>query len=179
MSIIVQQKTFKLLYVSVAPHHYSHHSDDCVSANFVTSADYPHFQLSKGGNVERLQWLCRYNFATGMDVNTFHLIEYGLSQPYHAVQFLIPDPRIVLREHARWIQIFSQIPIGIRKRASIITANPVANDHYNLEDVLEGLLSYRSGRNISSILKRNYTFVDFYGACKDAKNVFNCNGDII
>lgn len=115
-----KNKQYQLLTVVVAPANFKDDlGDSC--AKLITRAEYKHFNFNKyNGNVNETICSFRYQGNHGLMQQEYQGIERLMKYNFDAVNFLIPDPREILRNWRQWRDIFTALPNDIFQRSYVI-----------------------------------------------------------
>lgn len=178
----IKNKKYTLLTIVIAPEKFT---DDLgfACARLNTDAEYPHFDLRKNGNVTERTFSYSYPGNHGLTQQTYRTIEYLVQQNNDAVNFLIPDPREILRNWRQWRDIFRALPATILRHSYIVPYD----EHFKVADILVGLdeLAYSSTLS-SSVQSLPYTGIPnidgsigwFNDWCKQASRDFRADGSV-
>lgn len=177
-----KNKKYTLLTIVIAPEKFT---DDLgfACARLNTDAEYPHFDLRKNGNVKESAVLYSYQNNHGLKQQEYQTIKHLVHTDYNAINFLVPDPREILRNWRQWRDIFSALPVNILHRSYIVPYE----QYFKVKDILPALdeLSDRSAIS-SSVQSLPYTGIPnidgsiewFNDWCKQASRDFRADGSV-
>jgi len=177
-----KNKKYTLLTIVVAPENFTNDFGfSCARLN--TDAEFQHFTFGEHGNVEEHMLPCYYPGDYGLTQQEYQTIKHLVHTDYNAINFLVPDPREILRNWRQWRDIFSALPVNILHRSYIVPYE----QYFKVKDILPALdeLSDRSAIS-SSVQSLPYTGIPnidgsiewFNDWCKQASRDFRADGSV-
>jgi len=178
----VKNKEYKLITIVIAPENYK---DDVgyACSHINTDAEYPHFKFYVSRNVSEDVYPYVYPGNYGLINQHYATLKGLMYSKYDAINFLIPDPREILRHWKQWYEIFRAIPNHIMRKAYVIPCH----NYFKLKDILEALeqlaLNDTHNSSVSALpihgLSNNNSSVGLFNYyCQLADEEFNPDGSV-